>query len=185
MASSWEHFAYYDPVKQQWDDAPKRSAAEWRTYVLEIDRNAYWARFAHHQFKPATDNADTYQFDYRDGATQPGRLKFQIGDGPLSYLPVRMTIPDTYRARFQVASDGGVALKDPADRKYEWINIADMARSSMTTPAVLNQTDNHLVLATCVASGIHVSSTEPTYLPFLWIMNKTEAQAAMNRSHAK
>jgi len=185
VASSWEHFAYYDPAKQHWDDAPKRSAAEWRSYVLEIDRNAYWARYAHYQFKPANGDADACQFDYRDEATQPARLKFQIGDGPMSYLPVRMSIPDSYRARFQVASDGGVALKNPADRKYEWINIADMARSSMAIPAILNQTENHLVLATRVTSGIHVSATEPTYLPFLWIMNKSEAQAAMNRAQAK
>jgi hypothetical protein len=67
--------------------------------------------------------------------SESGRLIFQRGSGPLRFLPVTMNIPDTYRARFQVLSqpprvgDGG--RRETNDRKYEWIEVADLARSRL------------------------------------------------------
>ncbi|MCX6867924.1 MAG: hypothetical protein NTV46_17245 [Verrucomicrobia bacterium] len=115
----------------------------------------------------------------------PGRLKYQIGGGPSSYLPVRRKIPGTYRARFQVASNPGWKQVSPKYSQYEWIDVADMALSNMVMPVILNQTNDHLVCATRLTPGYHINETNPPYLPFLWIMEKKEAAAAIKRAQAK
>ena len=194
VASSWNHLAYYDPTKEKWDDAPERSVGEWRLHVNDIDTKAFRSTHTPYiPFRAAEDGNNTYQFKcgdngtYADVSKTPGFLKFQISGGPMSDLPVSMKVPANYRARFQVDSDPAEFKAPSPTDHFEWITIADMARSNRVTPALLDQTDAHLVLAMRLApkGTMHFDVSAPPYLPFLWIMDKKEAVAAMKRVQAK
>ena len=180
--SSWDHLAYYNPALARWEDAPARSADEWRDYAQGIERNLFQSTlFPHHRFQ--LDDGMEGAFE-GPSTTVTGRLPFQYSDLRKGHLPVRMRVPETYRARFQVDHEVGLGQRQPAE--YEWIHVADLARSNMVTPAVLNQTDDFFVLGTRLASGgQHYTGKSRPYLPFLWILNKKEAAAAMKRVQAK
>jgi len=49
VASSWDHFGFYDPASGKWADAPMRTANEWTQHVRDIDASAFRASFAHYQ----------------------------------------------------------------------------------------------------------------------------------------
>jgi len=185
VASSWEHFAYYNPAQARWEDAPVRRADEWKNYVDGIDTMTYRANLT--PYDPFGDTAggqNTYQFMYdmyERWAKNPGRMKFKIGDRPVADLPVSLKVPESYRARFQVESEP----RENSPGPYEWISAVDMARSTWVQPAILNQTDEQFVLGTHLTTGSrHFGDISP-YLPFLWIMDKKSAAAAMQRVDAK
>jgi len=181
--ASWDHLAYYNPALARWEDAPVRSADEWKGYMQGLERDLFQATlFPQHRFQLG---------DGMDGAfggpttTLAGILPFQFNDLRMGQLPVCMLVPDTYRARFQVDSKPGSNSQQAAE--YEWIRAADLARSDMVTPAILNQTDEYFVLGTRLglSSGSFHMNDLPPYLPFLWIMDKKEAAAAMKRVGVK
>ena len=190
VASSWDHFAYYNPAQARWDDAPVRGAQEWKNHIYGIDTMTYRANLTpYNSFGDPDGGQDTYQFwhenRYEKYTKNPGRMKFQIGDGPVADLPVSLMVPESYRARFQVNSDPLDDPNGPTHGPYEWISVADMARSSWEEPVIFNQTDEHFVLGMRLSSrSIHVTDLPP-YLPFLWILDKKEAVAAMKRTQAK
>ena len=189
VASSWNHFAYYDPAQSKWQDAPARTEREWRNYVYGMDNNVYRANLRpYNAFKDPSGGKDTYRFRYEDDASTSGRLSFQIGGGFLADLPVSLKVPESYRARFQFNSDP-TPNRDPLpDDHYEWITMADMARSNRVVPMILNQTDEHLVLAmrlTRTGTTMHFDAASPPCMPFLWILDKKEAAAAMKKIQAK
>ena len=189
VASSWDHFAYYDPAQEKWQDAPVRPAGEWQEHVRNIDNSTLPSTLIpYNPFGDADGGKETYQFSL-DKEITPGRLKFQIGGGPLLQLPVSLKVPESYRARFQFNSDPAEYKAQLPTDPYEWITTADVARSNRVIPAILNQTDEHFVLAmrwVAVANKmIHIEASNPPYLPFLWILDKKEATAAMKRAQAK
>jgi|GEM_PF-4473277 len=55
----------------------------------------------------------------------------------------------------------------------------------MVSPAIFNQTDEQFVLGMRLAEGSIHFGDNPPYLPFLWIMDKKAAAAAMQRVDAK
>ena len=190
VASSWDHIAYYNPALARWEEAPVRSAQEWKNHVYGIDTMTYRANLSpYYSFGDPDGGLNTYQFGhekmYERYTKNPGRLKFQIGDSPETDLPVSFRVPENYRARFQINCDPVDHPNEPPHGPYEWISVADMARSSWEEPAIFNQTDEHFVFGMRLSSGsIHVDDLPP-YLPFLWIMDKKEALAAMKRVQAK
>jgi hypothetical protein len=189
-ATTTADIAYYNPALARWEDAPERTAQEWKNHVYGIDTMTYLANLTpYNPFGDTDGGKNTYQFGhekmYERHTKNPGRLKFQIGDGPQADLPVSLMVPESYRARFQVNCDPVDHPNESPHDTYEWISVADMARSSWEEPAIFNQTDEHFVLGMRLSSrSIHVDDLPP-YLPFLWILDKKEAVAAMKRAHAK
>jgi hypothetical protein len=189
VASSWDHFAYYDPSQEKWQDAPVHSDGDWQEHVRNIDNSTLRTTLIpYNPFGDTAGGKDAYQFGL-DKEITPGRLKFKIGGGPLLQLPVSLKVPDSYRARFQFNSDPAeYKVQLPTD-PYEWITTADVARSNRVVPAILNQTDEHFVLAmrwVAVPNRmIHIEASNPPCLPFLWILDKKAAAAGMKRRQAK
>ncbi|MEI6673770.1 MAG: ankyrin repeat domain-containing protein [Verrucomicrobiota bacterium] len=185
VGSTWDQFAYYNPAQATWEAAPNRTQQQWKEYVRGLeDKAAKATLFPHHQFKRDDGTLATFQKTY---LTEPGRLKFQVGNGPMCDLPVSQKVPEAYQARFQFRSNPGV--NNPSDKAdYEWVGIANLARSNRMMPAILNQTDDSIVLGMRFANakgGKHAENFTPPFLPFLWIMDKKAAQAAMQRAQGK
>jgi len=187
VASSWDHFAYYDPAKEQWTDAPARSAEEWKAHDRELYNNEYRAIYLPPHVCEHADGS--FEAFAEASKTSPGRLKFQCenGDAPTFNLPVSLQVPSDYPARFQVFSNAkhGTSAAD----KVEWIRIADLVRSNMLIPVILNQTADTFVLGlqwvVTPNETMHINPTHPPCLPFLWILDKQDAHAAIKRVQEK
>ena len=181
VTSKWRDYAYYNPMLGKWEQAPQRTATEWQQHLQAIENKALLARiYPRHRYQ--SDDKTKGVFSW---TTEPGYLPFRDGNGPWLHLPVRMSVPASYQARFQVESDLG--LRGGTNGNYEWIAIADMVRSNMMAPSIVNQTDQDIVLTIHISddwNSWHYAAAPPS-LPFLWILDKKEAFAAMKKIQGK
>jgi hypothetical protein len=186
-ASSWGRFSYFDLKSGTWSTDPERTEKEGKAFLAPINRKEYHATlFPQHLFKHEDGSVDAFAGPMD---TESGRLKFQNGGGPLHYLPVSLRPPDSYRARFQVLSplpsgaEGNlVGMKN---LEYDWINTADLARSSFTKSAIMNQTDVHFVLGTRIDYSTSNHLSKQCYLPFLWSIDKPAMLTGMKNAKNK
>lgn len=187
-ASSWGHFGRFDLQSGTWTTDPERSDAQGKGFVETLERRDYHATlFPHHLFKREDGKTDAFG---APNTSKPGQLEFQKLNSPISYLPVDLRIPDSYVGRFQVlAKPLGMNEPLPVDNKgnleYEWVRVADYARSLSMRPGILNQTESHFVLGSEIYFGNSHHVYPGTYLPFLWAIDKAEMSESMRRASEK
>lgn len=187
-ASSWNYFGRFDPQSGNWTTDPERTDAQGKGFVENLERRDYHATiFPHHLFKREDGKTDAFG---APDCSKPGQLEFQKLNRPISYLPVDLRIPDSYVGRFQVLSKPlgtNETLPISSDQlEYEWVNVADYARSLSMRPGILNQTESHFVLGAHVYPGrSHHIIGSGTYLPFLWAIDKAEMSEGMQRASEK
>ena len=177
IASSWEHLAHFDPASDKWIETPGLTPQQWQKRVLDIDRRDLHATlFPQHRF--ANDNGRLDTFGGPD-ASKPGCLVF-AANGKEARLPVSLVVPDSYRGGFMLSAD--IPNTAPVQRTSpERVSAPDLARSTMVSPVILNQTAEHFVIGLRFRTwGGILSPSEPTYLPFLWIIDKKSMRTAMN-----
>jgi len=177
LASSWEHLAHYDPATDKWLETPGRTPREWQNHVLSIDtKDLHATLFPHHRFANDDGRVDTFG---GPDESKPGCLVF-AANGKEARLPISLAVPDSYQGGFMLSAnipDTAPLQRTPPER----VSATDLARSNMVCPVILNQTAEHFVigLRLRIWGGI-LSATEPTYLPFLWIIDKKTMRAGMN-----
>ena len=177
IASSWEHAACFDPATNKWIESPERTPQQWRQQVLEIDtRDLRATLFPHHQFVNDDGRVDT--FGGQD-ESKPGCLVF-AANGKEARLPVSLAASNSYPGGFMLSA--AIPNTSPAQMTApERVSAADLARSNMVCPVILNQTADHFVLGLRLRTGgVILPVSEPVYLPFLWIIDKKTMRAGMN-----
>jgi hypothetical protein len=182
VASSWEHLACFDPAGGKWETPPQRDGQAWAEHVREIDTRDFQATlFPQHQLE--MDGKTCYFGGSRHST--PGHLAFCVGTSGKyeSRLPVSLAPPAANQSGFVVS--GPIPSDVPGPRIVpERVSLADLARSHMACPVILNQTATHIVLGlrfTAIASPI-LPLKHPAMLPFIWVVDKkTATEAVMAR----
>lgn len=180
VASSWNHHAYFDPATSSWSQPNDRNADAFLLHARRLDRQAYHATlYPQHilplhdgcggRFAPPSDS-EAGALIYYKNASLPLRLPLSLPVDPADASTFRISPMPTTRV---IDLDSHLKLHMP-----ESVTIQHLARSDMARPAILNQTDEHLIvglyLAVPNASGIGFWSRE--YLPYLWKIPKSAIQ---------
>lgn len=179
VASSWNHHAYYDPTTTSWAQPNDRNADAFLQRARLLDRQAYHAALYPQHMLPLHDGcggrfaappeSEAGSLIYYKHASLPLRLPLSLSVNPADSCSFRISPMPTTRI---ADLDSHLKLHPP-----ESVTIQDLARSDMVRPAILNQTDEHLIVSLYLevprASGISFWSRE--YLPCLWKIPKSAA----------
>ena len=176
IASSWEHLAHYDPVSGKWAETPGLTPQQWQEHVREIDTRELRATlFPHHLFANGDGEEDAFAGPH---GSKPGCLVFSANHKS-GRLPISLAVPASYQGGFMLSA--AIPNTAPVQRTPpERISAAELAHSNMVCPVILNQTADHFVLGLRLNTWSAMLSGEPTYLPFLWIIDKKTMRAGMN-----
>lgn len=184
VASSWAHYATFDPASGRWDESMAMDTSTFHRYDETLNTRAYHAMlYPHHVLQLNSGSAGRFAPPRH---AEPGVLIFGMS-GKTVRLPVNLAVEAPDKRIFQISPLPKTPIANFKEHlvRYppETVTIRDVARSDMVRPAILNQTEEHLILGSYLdiegAQGIHFNSYE--YLPFLWRIPKAEASSYLLR----